>query len=137
LINYNIAKSLSFKICVLLKIEFSCQYTAFLESEEFYKCQIRIPRTFLPQKGSFLGKNRIFATFRFNTQAFPESGKCFFASKMSNSDSPQKFNVSASYCVVAPDFLWRISLKFIPLHNPVANLKFVNNKVLKALANLW
>jgi hypothetical protein len=51
------------------------RYTTFLESEEFYQCQIRIPRTFLPQKESFLGKNRIFATFRFNTQyAFSESG---------------------------------------------------------------
>ncbi len=39
--------------------------------------QIRIPRTFLLQKESFLGKNRIFATFRFNIQAFPESGKRF------------------------------------------------------------
>jgi hypothetical protein len=29
-------------------------------------------------------KNRIFATFRFNTQAFPESRKCFFASKILN-----------------------------------------------------
>ena len=35
------------------------------------------PREFLPQRGSFLDKNRIFATFRFNIQAFPESGKCF------------------------------------------------------------
>src|SRR6185437_1176279 len=49
--------------------------------------------TFLPQKeSSFLGKNRIFATIRFHTQyAFPESGKRFFASKMSNSDSPHVF----------------------------------------------
>jgi hypothetical protein len=61
-------------------------FTALLESEEeFDKCQLRIPRTFLPQKGSFLGQNRIFATFRFNTQAFPEPGNRFFASKMSNS----------------------------------------------------
>jgi hypothetical protein len=29
----------------------------------------------------------VFATFRFDTQAFPESGKRFFSSKMSNSDS--------------------------------------------------
>jgi hypothetical protein len=29
------------------------------------------------QKGSFLRKNRIFVTFRFNTLAFPESGKRF------------------------------------------------------------
>ena len=36
-------------------------------------------------------QNRIFATFRFNTLAFPESGKRFFASKMSNSDSPHVF----------------------------------------------
>ena len=100
----------------MIFIEFSRRYTAFLESEEFYKCQIRIPRTFLPQKGSFLGKNRIFATFRFNTQyAFPESGKRFFASKMSNSDSPHVFTprgvisrknfftwVAPPYCVVAP-----------------------------------
>jgi hypothetical protein len=43
----------------------------------------------LPQKRLFLVKNRIFMTFRFNTQyAFSESGKRFFASKMSNSDSP-------------------------------------------------
>jgi hypothetical protein len=40
------------------------------------------------RENSFLGKNRIFATFRFNTQyAFLESGKRFFSSKMSNSDS--------------------------------------------------
>jgi hypothetical protein len=32
-----------------------------------------------------------FSTFRFNTQAFPGSGKCFFASKMSNSDFPYVF----------------------------------------------
>ena len=62
------------------KTLFLRRYTACLESEEFYKYQIRIPRTFLPQKGSFLGKNRIFTTFRFSTQyAFPESVKRFFA----------------------------------------------------------
>ena len=32
-----------------------------------------------------------FSTFRFNTQEFPESGKCFFASEMSNSDFPHVF----------------------------------------------
>jgi hypothetical protein len=32
-----------------------------------------------------------FCDFRFNTQAFPESGKHFFASKMSNSDFPHVF----------------------------------------------
>ena len=36
-------------------------------------------------------KNAIFATFRFNTQAFSVSGKRFFASKMLNSDSPHVF----------------------------------------------
>jgi hypothetical protein len=37
-------------------------------------------------------KNAILSsTFRFNTQTFPESEKCFFASKMSNSDSPHAF----------------------------------------------
>jgi hypothetical protein len=36
-------------------------------------------------------KNAIFATFRFNTQVFPESGKCFIVSKMSNSDSSHDF----------------------------------------------
>jgi hypothetical protein len=36
-------------------------------------------------------KNAIFATFRFNIQAFTESGKHFFALKMSNSDSPHVF----------------------------------------------
>jgi len=30
-------------------------------------------------------------TFRFNTQAFPESGKRFFSSNMSNSDFPHVF----------------------------------------------
>jgi hypothetical protein len=45
-------------------IRFSRIYTAFLESEEFYKCQIRFPPTFLLQKGSFLDKNflRLFAS---------------------------------------------------------------------------
>ena len=71
----------------LLKHEFSRRYTAFLESEEFYKCQIRILCTFLPQKGLFLGKNRIFATFRFNIQyAFPELGKRF--SKIFSGNDP-------------------------------------------------
>src|SRR4051794_30074487 len=35
--------------------------------------------------------NAIFATFRFNIQAFPGRGKRFFALKMSNSDSPYVF----------------------------------------------
>jgi hypothetical protein len=40
----------------------------------------------------FLGKNRFFATFRFNTQyVLSESGKRFFTLKMSNSDSPHVF----------------------------------------------
>jgi hypothetical protein len=51
----------------------------FLNPRNFCKYQIRIPRTFLPQKGSFFGKNPIFSTFRFNTQAFPESEKHFFS----------------------------------------------------------
>jgi hypothetical protein len=63
------------------------------------------PHIFYPKKWVILGKNRIFATFRFNTQyVFSESGKRFFvsihntpslkrffASKMSNSDSPHIF----------------------------------------------
>jgi hypothetical protein len=36
---------------------------------------------FYPKRGSFLGRNRIFATFRFNTQTFPESGKRFLLQK--------------------------------------------------------
>jgi hypothetical protein len=67
----------------------------------------------------FLGattQNRIFATFCFNTQAFPEPGKRFFASKMSNSDSPHVFTPRGvisrkkfssecpPYCVVALKF---------------------------------
>ena len=59
-------------------------------------------------------KNAIFATFRFNIQAFPESGKRFFASKISNSDSPYIFtprrghfeNPPSPYCVVAPNFVY-------------------------------
>jgi hypothetical protein len=79
-------------------LEFLRQYTAFLESQEFYKCQIRIPRTFSPQKGSFLHKNRIFATFRFNTQyAFPELGKRLFASKMSNLDVHMFLSLEESF----------------------------------------
>src|SRR3569623_157625 len=52
---------------------------------------------------SFLGKNRIFATFRFNTQyAFPESGKHFFASKMSNLDLKNKFiAIILSLCLLS------------------------------------
>ena len=64
--NYNFAKSLRFKICVLFS-KISRRYTAFFESEESYKCQIWLRHTFLPQKGLFLDKNRTFATFRFNT----------------------------------------------------------------------
>src|SRR3569623_1014778 len=67
------------KIFFLRMTPFGVKMCGESEFEEFYKCQIRIPRTCLHQKGSLLGKNRIFATFRFNTQyAFPESGKRFF-----------------------------------------------------------
>ena len=45
-----------------------------------YFLEFSDPRTFLLQKRLFLDKNRIFATFRFNTQYFiPESGKRFLS----------------------------------------------------------
>jgi hypothetical protein len=51
---------------------FASIYRLFLNQEAFFADSHDDP--------SFLDKNRIFATFRFNTQyAFPESGKCFFA----------------------------------------------------------
>ena len=40
-----------------------------------------------PGKACVLKRNLIFSTFRFNIQAFLESGKRFFALKMSNSNS--------------------------------------------------
>jgi hypothetical protein len=54
------------KICYFLK--FSRHYTAFLlESEEFYKCQIRIPPHIFR---SFLGKNRFLANENKNAVKF-------------------------------------------------------------------
>ena len=54
---------------------FSRRYTAFVEFEEFDQMSNSdSPYIFR----SFLGKNRIFTTFRFNTQyVFLESGKRF------------------------------------------------------------
>jgi hypothetical protein len=52
------------------------------------------PHIFKP----FLGKNRIFAIFRFNIQyAFPESEKRFFVSKISNSDSLHVLPLEGSF----------------------------------------
>jgi hypothetical protein len=78
--------------------------------------------------------------FRFNTQAFSESGKHFLSSKMSNSDSLacfyplevsfpeknfEKFFTSPPYCVVTPKFSLLVSIF----------KRFLNNlTVLKALA---
>jgi hypothetical protein len=45
-----------------------------------------------------VAKNAIFATFRFNTQAFPKSGKRVFASKMSNSNFPYVFTPRGVIC---------------------------------------
>ena len=87
----------------------------------------------IQERSVYLSKNSIFATFRFNIQyvfftqyAFPESGKRFFAPKISNSDSPYQFTfrgvisrkifenffmwVPPSYCVVAPRF-WKFFKK--------------------------
>jgi hypothetical protein len=60
-------------------------------------------------------KNRIFATFCFNTQVFSGLGKHFFALKMSNSDPLHVFTPRGvifrknfhvgGYCVIAQEFL--------------------------------
>jgi hypothetical protein len=74
----------------------------------------------------------IFSTFRFNTQFFPESGKRFFASKISNSDSPHVFEgVSIRRLEIANirvyeymNFTFKsyLSLYFVPGHYAVFTL---------------
>jgi hypothetical protein len=72
------------------KIEFFRDFKYF-SSFKFLPKIKTLHGSFLRDPESFLGKNAIFETFRFNTHAFPESGKPFFASKMSNLDPPHVF----------------------------------------------
>src|SRR3569623_2035934 len=89
------------------------------------------------QKGSFLNKSRIFATFRFNAQyAFPESGKCFSLRKCQirifhmflplKGSFPKKifenfftWVLFFLYCVVAPGFFYA--------RNPLRTLSDLEN----------
>jgi hypothetical protein len=94
---------------------FSRRYTAFLEFEEFYKCQIRIPLTFLPQKESSFSFLRLFAS-KHNTPSLNQ-GSVFSLQKCQiripcmflplEGLFPEKFftRVTPLYYVVAPKSL--------------------------------
>ena len=61
---------------------------------DIFKAKKRFPD---PEKACVLSENAISGTFRFNTQVLHESGKRFFSSKISNSDSPHVFTLEESF----------------------------------------